>query len=81
MKYFEELKRSMEFIASKKESIFLGQAVSVAGTAMRNTLININKNKLLELPVAEEMQMGMAIGLSMEKYIPICIYPRWNFYY
>ncbi len=79
MKYFEELKRSMEFIASKKESIFLGQAVSVPGTAMRNTLININKNKLLELPVAEEMQMGMAIGLSMEKYIPICIYPRWNF--
>ena len=48
---------------------------------MRNTLININKNKLLELPVAGEMQMGMAIGLSMEKYIPICIYPRWNFYY
>ena len=42
MKYFEELKRSMEFIASKKESIFLGQAVSVPGTAMRNTLININ---------------------------------------
>lgn len=37
----------MEFIASKKKSIFLGQAVSVPGTAMRNTLININKNKLL----------------------------------
>ncbi len=79
MKYFNELKRSMEFLGSKKKAIFIGQAVSVPGTAMRNTLINVKREKLLELPVAEEMQMGLAIGLSMESYIPICIYPRWNF--
>ena len=57
----------------------MGQAVQVPGTAMRNTLKDINKKKLIELPVAEEMQMGMTIGMMMKGYIPISIYPRWNF--
>ena len=79
MKYFEELKRSMEFLSKKQDTIFIGQAVEVPGTAMSNTLKNVPKKKLLELPVAEEMQMGMTIGLSMNKFVPISIYPRWNF--
>ena len=35
----------------------MGQAVEVPGTAMSNTLSEVPKNKLLELPVAEEMQI------------------------
>lgn len=79
MKYFEELKKSMEYLAQNKKTIFIGQAVEVPGTAMSNTLKNIKKNKLLELPVAEEMQMGMTIGLIMNGKIPVSIFPRWNF--
>ena len=52
MKYFKNLKNAMELIGSKKKSIFLGQAVSYPGTAMFNTLKDINKKKLIELPVA-----------------------------
>ena len=44
-KYFNELKKSMDFISKKKNTIFIGQAVEVAGTAMSNTLINVKKNK------------------------------------
>jgi pyruvate/2-oxoglutarate/acetoin dehydrogenase E1 component len=79
MKYFDELKKSMEYLGSKKDTLFIGQAVEVPGTAMSNTLKNINKNKLVELPVAEDMQMGMTLGLAMDKNVPISIYPRWNF--
>mgnify|MGYP005993515365 FL=1 len=79
MKYFNELKRSMKYLASKKDTLFIGQAVEVPGTAMSNTLKNINKKKLLELPVAEDMQMGMTLGLAMDKNVPISIFPRWNF--
>ena len=79
MKYFNELKRSMHYLAKNKKTIFLGQAVEVPGTAMSNTLKGINKKKLLELPVAEEMQMGITIGMIMTGLIPISIYPRWNF--
>ena len=46
---------------------------------MSNTLRGVSKNKLIELPVAEEMQMGISLGLAMEKNIPISIFPRWNF--
>ena len=49
MKYFDELKRSMEYLGKKKDTIFIGQAVEVAGTAMSNTLRGVSKNKLIEL--------------------------------
>lgn len=79
MKYFNELKKSMEYLSTKKNIIFIGQAVEVAGTAMSNTLLNVKKNKKIELPVAEEMQMGITTGLMMAGYIPVSIFPRWNF--
>ena len=69
----------MDFLGSKKNTIFIGQAVEVPGTAMYNTLKNVPKKKLLELPVAEEMQMGISLGLAMDGNIPISIFPRWNF--
>ena len=79
MKYFNELKKSMNYLSKNKKTIFIGQAVEVPGTAMSNTLKEVKKNKLIEFPVAEEMQMGMTIGLALNGHIPISIYPRWNF--
>ena len=79
MKYFEELKRSMNYLAENNKTIFIGQAVQVPGTAMSNTLKEIKENKLIELPVAEEMQMGITAGLALNGNIPVSIFPRWNF--
>ncbi|SVD82665.1 uncharacterized protein METZ01_LOCUS435519, partial [marine metagenome] len=53
MKYFDELKRSMEFLAKDPNVLFLGQAVACAGTAMSNTLKDVPGRKKLELPVDE----------------------------
>ena len=69
----------MNYLGAQKNTIFIGQAVEVPGTAMSNTLSEVPKNKLLELPVAEEMQMGMTLGLAMDGNVPISIFPRWNF--
>ena len=79
MKYFNELKRSMEFLASDPKTVFIGQAVAFPGTAMSNTLKDVSKEKLIELPVAEEMQMGMSLGMGLNGLIPVSIFPRWNF--
>jgi len=79
MKYFEELKRAMDFLASHEKTIFIGQAVAYPGTAMTNTLKDVPKQKLYEMPVTEEMQMGVSTGLGIDGWIPINIYPRWNF--
>jgi pyruvate/2-oxoglutarate/acetoin dehydrogenase E1 component len=79
MKYFDELSRAMEFLASDPRTIFLGQAVACPGTAMSNTLKRVPPEKLLELPVTEEMQMGISTGLALAGHVPVSIYPRWNF--
>ncbi|MBU6409364.1 MAG: hypothetical protein KGR98_03155 [Verrucomicrobia bacterium] len=79
MKYFDELCRAMEFLGRDERTLFLGQAVACAGTAMSNTLKNVPREKLLELPVTEEMQMGMSTGMALNGMVPVSIYPRWNF--
>lgn len=79
IRYFDELKRSMEWLGEKSDTIFLGQAVEYAGTAMFNTLKDVDPKKRIELPVAEAMQMGMTTGLALNGYVPISVYPRWNF--
>lgn len=79
MTYYDELTRAMQMLGNDPRAIFLGQAVAVPGTGMFNTLKDVPMQKRLELPVAEEMQMGMSIGLALAGRMPISIYPRWNF--
>jgi pyruvate/2-oxoglutarate/acetoin dehydrogenase E1 component len=79
MKYFDEMCRAMEWLARDPRVMFLGQAVACPGTAMSNTLKNVAKDRLLELPVTEELQMGMSSGLALAGHVPVSIFPRWNF--
>lgn len=75
----DELSRAMELMGSHSNTIFVGQSVEVAGTAMRNTLLNVDESKLLELPVEEDFQLGLSIGMALTGLVPISIFPRWNF--
>ena len=77
--YQTELKRAMHYLAANEKVIFLGQAVAFPGTAMTTTLEDIEKSKLIELPVEEDMQMGISTGLALNGFIPVSIFPRWNF--
>lgn len=79
MNYLDECKRAMEWLGKKKDTIFLGQTVEYPGSAMFRSLENVSKKKRKEMPVAEDMQMGMSIGLSLEGFVPISIYPRMDF--
>ena len=79
MRYKDELIRSMKWLGEKDNTLFLGQATLFSGHAISNTLVDVPKEKLIELPVMEEVQMGMSTGLSLEGYVPITIYPRFNF--
>jgi len=67
----------MHRLGKIKNSIFLGQQVGV--TDFYGTLKGIDKRKRIEMPVAEELQMGLSIGLSLEGYLPISIYQRMDF--
>lgn len=77
--YASELRRAMEWLAIDHRVIFLGQAVRYKGTAMSGTLEGIAVERRIEMPVCEEMQMGISIGMALRGLIPVSVYPRWNF--
>ena len=79
MKYKDELIRSMEWLSEKDDTVFLGQSVSYSGNAIYNTLSTLPQEKMIELPVFEEVQMGMSTGLALEGYTPISCFPRFDF--
>ncbi len=77
--YFDELKKAMLLLAQNEKVIFIGQAVAYKGTALFKTLEGIPEDKRIELPVFEDVQMGMSTGLSLEGFIPVSIFPRMDF--
>jgi len=79
MKYFDELKRTMEWLAQQPDTLFVGQTAGVPGTFMFQTLRDIPKEKALEFPVNESFQMQFSLGLALEGYVPVSVYPRQNF--
>ena len=79
LNYFDEIKRSMEHLAQDKRTIFLGQCVGCPGNALYKTVCDIDSSQRIEVPVMEDCQMGMSIGLALKGFIPVSIYPRWDF--
>ena len=78
-KYKDELIRSMKYLAKDKRTLFLGQSVKYSGNAIFNTLKEVDDKKKIELPVFEDVQMGISTGLALQGYIPITCYPRFDF--
>lgn len=78
--YADELARAMEMVAERPDTIFMGQGVADhGGTTMSPSFKGVPPAQRLEMPVAEELQMGMAIGMALEGILPVCVFPRWNF--
>lgn len=77
--YFDQLCAAMEMVARNERAIFLGQAVEAKGTGMSASFANVPRHQLLELPVFEGTQMGLSIGLALDGWLPISVYPRFNF--
>lgn len=79
MTYKEQLTESMTILGQREDAIFIGQQIVWAGNPMSGTLINVPKEKMIEMPVMEDSQMGMSLGLSLTGKFVITFYPRWDF--
>lgn len=77
--YFEELTKAMGVLAAHPQTLFVGQATKYSGQAAFPTFREVPGDRRIEMPVCEDFQMGFCIGLSLEHYIPVCFYPRWDF--
>jgi pyruvate/2-oxoglutarate/acetoin dehydrogenase E1 component len=77
--YKDALTDAMTFLGDKDNTVFIGQQIIYAGNPMSTTLGNVSKDKMIELPVMEETQMGMSMGIAMTGKTVITFYPRWDF--
>jgi len=77
--YKDALTEAMTELANLDNIIFIGQQIIYAGNPMSTTLGNVSKDKMVELPVMEETQMGMTLGLAITGKTVITFYPRWDF--
>lgn len=77
--YLREVQRGVDLLAIQPDVVFLGQSVKYQGHAISRTLKTVPDNLKLELPVFEETQMGMSIGLALAGFLPVSVYPRMNF--
>lgn len=76
--YKQSLKYSMERLAEDPRVIFLGYGVRTGGRAL-GTLKDIPDSQLLEMPVAEGLMIGAALGLSLAGRLPVVFIERMDF--
>lgn len=60
-------------------TIFIGQGVEYGGVATFKHLKYVPAAQRREFPVAEELQLGVSLGLSIVGYLPVSIFPRIDF--
>lgn len=78
MKYKDAVKKSMEFLAQDSKIIFLGYNLKF-GSKSYGTLADVSSEKILETPLAENLMAGLAIGMSLEGFLPLVFYERQDF--
>ena len=77
--YASKLTRAMTLLGEDPRTVFLGQGVRYDCHRMWPTLAGVPMDKRIEMPVAEDFQMGFSTGLALTGKIPVTIYPRWDF--
>lgn len=76
--YRSSLKREMTWLGKQKGVVFLGQGIT-KGDRIYGTMSGVPKSRCIEQPIAENLTMGIAIGMAMIGYRPIVIFQRMDF--
>ena len=78
MIYKEEITAAMDSLASDPLVRFVGYGVRYGGKAM-GTLRNVPESQLIETPVAENLMVGLAIGMALKGLRPVVFIERFDF--
>lgn len=78
MTYKEELTLAMDNLAGDKATRFIGYGVKIGGRAL-GTLKNVPDAQLVETPVAENLMVGLATGMSLAGLRPLVFIERMDF--
>lgn len=79
-RYLDELKKASRYLGEKSDVIFIGQNAVYPGSTMCKTFVDeVPLVKRIELPLFENTQMGISIGLALAGFVPVSIFIRPNF--
>lgn len=78
MTYRDELTLAMDNLAGDKATRFIGYGVKIGGRAL-GTLKNVPDAQLVETPVAENLMVGLATGMSLAGLRPLVFIERMDF--
>ena len=78
MKYRDAIAYQCGKLAKNGKTIFIGYN-TVCGSRMYHTLDGVPTSQCIETPVAENLMMGLAMGMSLEGYRPVVCFERTNF--
>lgn len=73
-----ELTQAMDLLAADSSVRFIGYGVKIGGRAA-GTLNNVPEWQLIETPVAENLMVGLATGLSLAGLKPVVFIERMDF--
>ncbi len=79
MTYKQSIIDAMAWLGEQPDTLFVGQTVVFGGSFFASSLEKVPMEKRVEFPLAEEMQMGASLGLALEGYCVVSIYPRIDF--
>lgn len=77
--YKQEVIRGMQLLASDPTTVFVGQGVRIKANCLFEQLEGVPEHRRLEVPVFENTQLGMCLGMALTGFTPVCLFPRTNF--
>lgn len=85
MNYFDAIREGQRLLSSDPRTLFVGQSVRYEGHALFKTMQTeegepiVPLDRRIELPVIEDFQMGYCTGIALQGFVPVSIFPRWDF--
>lgn len=77
--YADAAAQAMAHLAADPRTLFVGQSVAYPGQRLFGTFEAVPMGRRIELPIAEDFQLGFCAGLAMAGHVPVCFYPRLDF--
>ena len=78
MTYKEEVVRTMTEMGAHPDVVFVGEGI-VTGDRIYGTMDDVPTEKCIEMPIAENLIMGVAMGLAIMGFRPIVVFQRMDF--
>lgn len=75
--YRDRLVTAMTRLGADPRAVFVGYNVALG--RFGNTLSGVREEQLLEMPLAENLMVGAAIGMSLDGLLPVVCFERMDF--